>query len=304
MTQPPSQLPPIAGDAALALLCAEPFRLARPARQSVPFIFASPHSGRTYPAGLLAGSRLDPLTLRRSEDAFVDELFGSVTALGAPLLAARFPRAYCDANRAPGELDAAMFSGPLAMEVDSPSPRVAAGLGMIPRIVRDGAEIYARKLAPADADLRLRFLYRPYHAALAALVEETVARFGLAVVIDCHSMPSALAVPDIVLGDRFGASAPAFLTGWTQSAFVQAGFSVARNTPYAGGHTTLLHGQPASGRHALQIEINRNLYLHEDSISRRSGFDALKSRLGEALARLAAIDLAQLPRNGIPQAAE
>src|SRR5579872_5862927 len=230
------------GDAALALLFAEPFRLTRPARQTLPFIFASPHSGRTYPGSLLAGSRLDPVALRRSEDAFVDELFGAVTNLGAPLIAARFPRAYCDANRAPGELDAAMFTGPLAVEVDAPTPRVAAGLGMIPRIVRDGAEIYVRKLAPADADLRLRFLYRPYHAALAALAAETIAQFGVAIVVDCHSMPSALSVPDIVLGDRFGAAAPALLTGWAEDAFAQAGFSTTRNTPYAGGYTTMLYG--------------------------------------------------------------
>src|SRR6185437_12890053 len=135
--------------------------------------------------------------------------------------------------RAPGELDTAMFSGPLGISVDSPSPRVAAGLGVIPRIVRDGAEIYARKLEPADAAARLRLLYQPYHAALAGLVEETLCRFGLAIVVDCHSMPSALSVPDIVLGDRHGASAPSLLTGWAENAFAGAGFSMARNTPYA-----------------------------------------------------------------------
>ena len=232
-----------AGDAALALLYAEPFRVTRPVRQSLPFVFASPHSGRVYPASLAKASRLDSLTLRRSEDAFVDELFEGVIDLGAPLIAARFPRAYCDANRGPHELDPNMFSGPLSVAVDAPSPRVLAGLGVIPRIVRDGAEIYRGRLAPEEGERRLAMLHRPYHAALKALVEETMARFGLAIVVDCHSMPSALAVPDIVLGDRYGASAPALVTAAAENAFSHAGFSLVRNSPYAGGYTTALYGK-------------------------------------------------------------
>ena len=296
--------PPPLPDAALALLYAEPFRIARPARQTLPFVFASPHSGRTYPDSLIGGSRLDALTLRRSEDAFVDELFAGVAGLGAPLIAARFPRAYCDANRGPGELDAAMFSGPLDLSVDMPSPRVAAGLGVIPRIVRDGAEIYARKLTPEDAAQRLKRLYQPYHAALSRLVEETMARFGIAIVVDCHSMPSALAVPDIVLGDRYGAAAAPLLTGWAENAFLNAGFSLARNTPYAGGYTTLLHGRPGGGAHALQIEINRHLYLDEDAIVRKSQFEAVKAQLNDALKKLVAIDIRRLKPGALPQAAE
>ena len=270
-------------DPALALLHAEPFRVWRPARQSLPFVFASPHSGRLYPASLMARSRLNALTLRRSEDAFVDELFAGVPALGAPLIAARFPRAYCDANRGPNELDPAMFSGPLAMAVDAPSPRVLAGLGVIPRIVRDGAEIYRGKLSPDDAEARIKFMHRPYHTALMALVEETLARFGTAIVVDCHSMPSALAVPDIVLGDRYGASAPPALTAWAENAFAGAGFSVVRNSPYAGGYTTSLYGRGGAGCYALQIEINRSLYLEEDSMMRRPTFPALQKKLMEAL---------------------
>ena len=115
-------------------------------------------------------------------------------------------------------------------------------------------------------------MYRPYHAALAALVEETLARFGAAIVVDCHSMPSALAVPDIVLGDRYGASAPPALTGWAENAFAGAGFSIVRNSPYAGGYTTALYGRGPAGCHALQIEINRSLYLEEDSIAAAPGF--------------------------------
>ncbi|HWY60801.1 MAG TPA: N-formylglutamate amidohydrolase [Rhizomicrobium sp.] len=297
--------PPLPPDAALALLYAEPFRVWQPARQTLPFVFASPHSGRVYPAGLMGKSRLDALTLRRSEDAFVDELFAGVPALGAPLIAARFPRAYCDANRGPAELDPGMFSGPLAMAVDAPSPRVLAGLGVIPRIVRDGAEIYRGKLSPDDAATRLERLHRPYHAGLMRLVEETLARFGTAIVVDCHSMPSALAVPDIVLGDRYGASAPASLTGWAENAFATAGFSIARNSPYAGGYTTSLYGRGAAGCHALQIEINRSLYLDEDSMTRKPIFDALRKKLMDALTKLAALPLSSIARRGtLPVAAE
>jgi N-formylglutamate deformylase len=292
------------GDTALALLYDSPFQILKPGRQTLPFVFASPHSGRVYPRSLVDKSRLDALTLRRSEDAFVDELFGGVTALGAPLIAARFPRAYCDVNRAPGELDALMFSGPLTMAVDAPGPRVLAGLGVIPRIVRDGAEIYRGKLPPEDAHTRLTQLYRPYHAALMALVEETIARFGSAIVVDCHSMPSALAAPDIVLGDRYGASAAPSLTAWAENAFAGAGFSIVRNSPYAGGYTTALYGRGPTGCHALQIEINRSLYLDEDSVARRPAFDAVQKRLNEALTKLTALPLSALPRRDVPLAAE
>src|SRR6201992_187197 len=154
-------------DLSLAALYAEPFRIFRPFRQTVPFVFASPHSRRAYPASFVAARRLNAVSLRRSEDAFVDELFCGAVAMGAPMIAARFPRAFLDANRAPAELDSSMFDGALPVAVDSPSPRVTAGLGVIPRIVRDGADIYRGKLTPRDAELRLSKLYRPYHAALA-----------------------------------------------------------------------------------------------------------------------------------------
>ena len=282
---------------------AAPVRLARPARHSVPFIFTSPHSGRCYPASLLAKSRLDPLTLRRSEDAYVDELFGGVTALGAPLLAAQFPRAYLDANRGSAELDRAMFDSPLPVPVDRPGPRVVAGLGVIPRIVRDGAEIYRGKLASTEAQTRLAGLYTPYHQALAGLIAETRARFGVAIVIDCHSMPSALAVPDVVLGDRYGASAGAGLTARAEAAFAGAGFSVARNTPYAGGHTTVRYGRVDEGCHVLQIEINRALYLDEEHVTKRPGFMILRARLERVMADLVAMPLSSIGPS-LPEAAE
>src|SRR6185295_6293411 len=263
-----------------------PFRLDRPVRQTVPFVFASPHSGRHYPASLLERSRLDATTLRRSEDAFVDELFAGAIGLGAPLLAAHFPRAFLDVNRSMAELDAGMFHGRLGVPVDAPSARVVAGLGVIPRIVRDGAEIYRGKLDSREADSRLTELYMPYHQALAELMEQTRALFGVAVLIDCHSMPSALSVPDIVLGDRYGASAAPALTAHAEAAFLREGFSVARNTPYAGGHSTVLYGRVASGCQALQVEINRALYLDEDRIAKRPSFDMVRVRLSRAIQSL------------------
>jgi N-formylglutamate deformylase len=294
-----------AGDVPLAQLHAQPFRITRPTRQTLPFVFASPHSGQVYPASLAQKSRLSALTLRRSEDAFVDELFAGVSALGAPLLAASFPRAYCDVNRGPAELDPAMFSGPLTVAVDAPTPRVQAGLGVIPRIVRDGAEIYRAKLPPDEAKSRIERLHRPYHCALGLLVEETIARFGVAVVVDCHSMPSALSVPDIVLGDRYGASAPPALTAWAENAFGGAGFSMARNSPYAGGYTTSLYGRAESSCYALQIEINRSLYLDEDLMARRVTFGAIQKRLTDGLTKLTALPLSILARRGgLPLAAE
>jgi N-formylglutamate deformylase len=285
------------GDADLAALYAEPFRVLRPFRQTVPFVFASPHSGRTYPASFVAMSRLSAINLRRSEDAFVDELFCGAVALGAPMIAARFPRAFLDANRAPSEIDSAMFEGALPVAVDAPSPRVAAGLGVIPRIVRDGADIYRAKLPSKDAEERLAHLYRPYHAGLAQLIEETRAQFGVAVVIDCHSMPSAAAIPDIVLGDRYGMAAAPLVTRAAEIAFESQGFSLARNAPYAGGYTTHLHGRRDRDVHALQIEINRALYLDEERIAKGARFELVHARLTEALTRLVAIEPALLVRS-------
>ncbi|HJR56660.1 MAG TPA: N-formylglutamate amidohydrolase [Rhizomicrobium sp.] len=297
--------PPLPHDPDLAGLYARPFRLARPPVQTVPFIFASPHSGRRYPASLTSASRLDSLALRRSEDAFVDELFAEVCELGAPLLAAEFPRAFLDVNRAQGEIDASMFAAPVKVAVDLPSARVAAGLGVIPRIVRDGAEIYRGKLAPGEAQQRLDMLYRPYHQALEMLVAQTLERFGVAVVVDCHSMPSGLSAPDIVLGDRYGASAAPALSRLAEDSFAREGLSVARNVPYAGGHTTMLYGRVAEGCHALQIEISRGLYLDEDRIQKKPSFEKLRLRLTAALVRLTRIDPTLLRgQSELPAAAE
>lgn len=275
-------------------LALRPYRIVRPKAQLVPFVFASPHSGRRYPASFVKASRLSALALRRSEDAFVDELFGAAIGCGAPLIAAEFPRAFLDANRAPGELDAAMFEGPVALPMEPQGPRVAAGLGVIPRIVRDGAEIYRGRLPASEAAWRLSHFHVPYHEALAALLDETHRRFGVAVLVDCHSMPSAAAVPDVVIGDRYGISACHALMRQAEHAFSQSGFTTARNVPYAGGYTTLTHGRPGRGIHALQIELSRAQYLDEERITRTPRFAQVEARIARALEHLTAIDPALL----------
>jgi N-formylglutamate amidohydrolase len=266
-------------DPVLDDLRARPILLLRPLRQISPLIFASPHSGSVYPPSFVRQTRLDPLTLRKSEDAFVDELFGTVSELGAPLLAARFPRALVDVNRAPGEIDASMFDGPVGCWVGPRTPRVAAGLGVIPRIVRDGVEIYAGRLPARDAAYRLEHFYRPYHAALARLVAETRECFGTAIVVDCHSMPPPVRGTEIVIGDCYGESSAPSVAAEAHRNIAGLGFSVARNAPYAGGYTTKLYGKPEAGLHALQIEVSRALYLHEASLEKTGDFAHARERL-------------------------
>jgi N-formylglutamate deformylase len=272
-------------DPNLHALAAEPVTVRAPSSPKAPFIFASPHSGRVYPSSFAQSSRLDAISLRRSEDAFVDELFDCVTELGAPLITARFPRAFVDANRAPGELDPLMFDAPVN-SVGPRSARVAAGLGVIPRVVRDGLEIYGTRLPAREAAFRLEHFYRPYHAALAGLVANARAEFGVAVVIDCHSMPPPAKAHDIVLGDCYGEAASPELTGEIQKILCGLGFSVARNTPYAGGYTTNLYGRPREGVHAIQIEVSRALYLDESRMEKSLGFASCREKLRFFAAKL------------------
>ncbi len=286
-------------DAALG----EVLKIDAPARQRVALVFASPHSGRAYPPDFVAASALDPVSLRKSEDAFVDDLFAAAPALGAPLLRALFPRALLDPNREPWELDPAMFDGPLPAYVNVDSPRVAAGLGTIARVVASGVEIYRDKLPFAEALRRVEKLYRPYHEALAQLVAETKRRFGHCILVDCHSMPSMggpadtdLGTPrvDFVLGDCFGNSCARPVIVAAESALERLGYRVVRNTPYSGGHTTRHYGRPLEGVHALQIEVNRRIYMDEATHRRRPGFARLQSDLGGVVAALAALTPAQL----------
>ncbi len=271
-----------------------------PDHQRIPVVFASPHSGRDYPAGFLSQSCLDPVALRRSEDAYVDELFSDVTELGAPLIHARFPRVYVDVNREAMELDPAMFEDDLPHDANIRSPRVGAGIGTIAKVVSSGQNIYAGPIHYADDGChRIESCYRPYHSALRKLIDQTLAQFGTCLLVDCHSMPSLHSGAvghraDIVLGDCWGRSCHQNISDTAERAASIAGYSVRRNLPYAGGFTTRHYGQPTSGVHALQIEIDRGLYMDERSITRLPVFNDVRAglmRIATALSDMALSDM-------------
>lgn len=271
-----------------------PFELLFPTRLTAPALFNSPHSGRLYPQAFRESSQLPPLTLRRSEDAYVDILFGHVTALGMPLLKAHFPRAYVDVNREPYELDPDMFAGDLPEGANTRSLRVAGGLGTIPRVVAEAAEIYRAPLPVAEAHQRIESLYLPYHRTVAATLHSLRSAFGVALLVDCHSMPTAARGqrsprPDFVLGDRFGTSCSALFMDGAETSLKRLGFTVVRNRPYAGGYITQAYGRPQEGLHALQIEINRGLYLDERRIVPLRKFEALRNALEVFAADLRAL---------------
>ena len=276
----------------------------------VPFIFASPHSGRRYPTQFIADAALDLMTLRRSEDAYVDLLVDTVTELGAPLVKALFPRAFVDVNRDEAEIDMALFEGPLEQTKHSRTNRVLAGFGVVPRLAADGLAIYPGKLPSAELDRRLERCYRPYHRALDKLIAQSLEAFGVAILIDCHSMPShdlqrrpirSVGGIDFVLGDRYGAACASGLTSLCEALLTERGYRTARNAPYAGGFITAKFGQPHRGVHAVQIEINRALYLDEDKVSRHSGFPALRRSMRGVFSDLVQLDPAALE---LAQAAE
>jgi N-formylglutamate amidohydrolase len=272
-----------------------PFEIVEPDARRIPFVYNSPHSGRRYSPDFLAASRLDARAIRRSEDTLVDELFMPVVGLGAPLLRANFPRAWLDVNREPYELDPRMFAGRLPSYANIRSLRVAGGLGTIARMVSETDEIYAGPLSVDEGLRRIETVYMPYHKALRRLLAETHGAFGHAVLIDCHSMPSSVrggparTRPDFVLGDRHGTSCAAELTDRAATTLGGLGYNVARNRPYAGGFITEHYGRPLRGLHALQIEVNRALYLDEATLEPTGGFAGLRAdlgRLAEALAML------------------
>lgn len=287
-------------DAEEARLFEHPISIERPVRSKIPFVFSSPHSGRVYPASFVQASNLDSVTLRRSEDCFVEEIFSGVMGLGAPLIHAHFPRAYLDANREPYELDPTMFADPLPPHVNTRSLRVAGGLGTIARVVADATEIYREPLAYAEAERRIRQLYMPFHDALRGLLEETHRDYGFAVLIDCHSMPSVGGPgdddigsdrPDIVLGDRYGTACAGEITQEAERILKRLGYSVTRNNPYAGGFNTEHYGHPAHGLHALQIEINRSLYMDELRLQRAPGLKRLRKDMTSFVSELSKLDL-------------
>ncbi len=283
------------------------FAIDYPKVGDLPLVVASPHSGSHYPDDLLEASCLTPHELRRSEDCYVHELTAATAELGIVSIRALFPRAYVDVNREPYELDPLLFDEALPDYANARSPRVAAGLGTIARVVANGRPIYRRKLAVWEALERLERCYIPYHQALRQLVDERVQRFGFCVLLDCHSMPSLAPGPSgepasqVVLGDCHGASGSPALVELTQRAFRALGYRVACNSPYAGGFVTRQYGRPERGVHALQIELARSLYMDENSLDRTAGYQGLQRDLGQVLAEVAGWVGASL---SLPRAAE
>ncbi|MGO9172343.1 MAG: N-formylglutamate amidohydrolase [Rhodomicrobium sp.] len=283
-----------------------PFTILGAETQRVPVVFNSPHSGRIYPSVFLGASRLSAAALRKSEDAYVEELLACAPELGAVLMHAHFPRAYIDINREPYELDPLLFNGRLPEFVNSQSLRAIGGLGTIARIVNDKEEIYAGPLTLETAFTRIERLYKPYHAALAALLQTTRASFGTAFLLDCHSMPSQQGErggwPDFVLGDRFGASCAPEITRLVQTFLKNLGYRIHLNKPYAGGYITENYGKPGQGIHVLQIEVDRSLYMNEETFERSPSFTGLQ----RDISRLAGMLVQELPRwtGGYKMAAE
>jgi N-formylglutamate amidohydrolase len=277
-----------------------PFEVLEPAEYSGPVLFNSPHSGATYPRAFLGTSRLDIGTLRRSEDSFVDELLAGVVACGFPLMRAHFPRCFVDVNREPYELDPRMFDGRLPSFANTRSMRVAGGLGTVARVVGDAQEIYDQRIPVDDALRRIESLYKPYHRALRRLFTRLHRNFGAAVLVDCHSMPSSAGHkderprPEFVLGDRYGTSCIGVVAETLEETLRGLGYSVSRNKPYAGGFITEHYGNPAAGLHAIQLEINRALYMDERRYQRSGDFARLAADLDTLARRLGEIPLEEL----------
>ena len=259
----------------------------RPFKQALPLVVSSPHSGRNYPEKFVAASDLTPLRLRSSEDSFVDEIFDSAPKLGAPFLKALFPRAFLDVNRQPFELDPSMFSDILPNFVTTQNSRISAGLGTIARVVSNGEKIYRDKLTFIEAETRINNFYWPYHQTLKTLIDDTKNEFGYCILLDCHSMPSGTnkyknscrsstgSLGDIVLGDCYGTSCHRDIINSAIDILSGYGFSVRRNIPYAGGFITRNYGKPKEGVHAIQIELNRSLYMDEKLIERLDNIELL-----------------------------
>jgi N-formylglutamate amidohydrolase len=285
------------------------FKIHVPQVSAAPIVLNSPHSGRNYPWEFLASSKLTPHTIRSSEDFMVDELVSGGKLLDLPLLSADFPRAYLDVNREPFELDQNMFSDELPGFVNTKSVRVASGLGTIARIVAEGTEIYAQPLTAQEGLWRVETFYKPYHNALRGLLAKAHITFGCALLLDCHSMPSnnplqASALrADFVLGDRFGSSCSPGIIHQAKTSLREMGYHVELNKPYAGGFITEHYGRPENGLHALQIEINRGLYMNEVNMTPNPYFDSLRNDLTDLFASLTKLDFTDM-HGSQPLAAE
>jgi N-formylglutamate amidohydrolase len=277
-----------------------PFEIAEPAMWRAPIIFNSPHSGSVYPREFLNTSRIDLTALRRSEDSFMDELIADLCDRGFPTVRVNFPRSYVDVNREPYELDPRMFTGRLPSFANTRSMRVAGGLGTIPRVVGDGQEIYRERLSVEDALGRIEQLYKPYHRALRRLINRVHQGFGATIVVDCHSMPSIGVSrdeprrPDLVIGDRYGTSCAALLADIVEQTMTSLGYSVGRNKPYAGGFITEHYGNPASGLHTVQLELNRAVYMDERRRERSPRFAQVVADFASLADALAAVPLGDL----------
>ena len=277
-----------------------PFEILEPAEWRGPVVFNSPHSGSVYPRAFLTASRLEIVALRRSEDSFVDELSLGVVRRGYPLMRAHFPRCYVDVNREPYELDPRMFEGRLPSFANTRSMRVAGGLGTVARVVGDAQEIYRQRIPVDDAIRRIEGLYKPYHRALRRLFTRVHRDFGAAVLVDCHSMPSTAGAKDerpradIVLGDRYGTSCVPVVAETIEAVLRSRGYLVSRNKPYAGGFITEHYGNPAVGLHAIQLELNRALYMDERRYERSASFQSVAADLEHLADEVGAIPVQEL----------
>jgi N-formylglutamate amidohydrolase len=273
--------------------------------QKLPLVFDSPHSGTDYPADF--DHAADPLTLRHAEDTHIADLWAGTVGAGAVLLEAHFPRSYVDANRAPDDMDPDQIDGDYPGTLN-PSVKSRLGIGLCwTRVPPDGGPMYQRRLTAAEVAARVATYHRPYQARLRALLDDSHRRWGAVWHINCHSMQevaSAMSTqdrgtprPDFVLGDLDGTACEPALTETVRAFLTARGHSVAINDPYKGMELIRANGAPAQGRHSLQIEVNRKLYMDERSREPNGGYGALKECFTALAGHLATHVAVQLERN-------
>lgn len=274
----------------------ESFKLSEPLGKRNCIVFSSPHSGSNYFDWFLRKSSLDMPSVRSSEDAFVGEIFQSAPFFGSFLIESLVPRTILDLNRSRNDLDPCVIEDYTSKRVNS---RVASGLGVIPRVVGNGQNIYTHKLSLKEVQDRIDKFYNPYHSRLMSLLNELKDNFGRAILIDCHSMPSEAInfkryrsgkLPDIILGDRFGRSSDIRIVDYLESAFQEEGLKVSRNIPFSGGYITQLYGQPVKNVHAVQIEISRSLYMDERNIEKNKNFDSFCETLKNIIFKISQLE--------------